>query len=166
MAQIGGRRDAGNTSIWMLVAIAAVAGLLIWIFFATQRVQDVAIVDADPANGEVAGEVTPVRITDLESNPEPHAGNRVVVRNVEVDGLLGSRTFWANAGPGRQFLVVIPETAGEVEAGQRLGSLEGTVRESSQEVLRQFIQAGALREDAFDDALFATHYLDVHRMVR
>jgi hypothetical protein len=165
MAQSGRRSDAGNSTIWMIVALAAVVGLIIWLMLATQRLDD--RVGIENGMEEVDGEpATTVTAQELEADPAAHEGTRVRLQNVQVDNMLGQRTFWANAGEARQFLVVVSAAqSGAIDAGARLSVVEGTVRTRTDEELDRWIQEGALRADARDDALFATHYLQAGRVV-
>lgn len=169
MADIDVQREkAGqNTWIWMAIAILAVAALLFWL--ASQEKAEAPVVMEDDSTEAVETDTTgaagggeTVDLVALAGAPTSYMGRTVVIEDVDVASNLGERVFWANVSGQNPFLVMVEDDAGDasIDTGDTV-DLEGTVEEVTESVVDEWIADGALRENARDEATFATHYLRV-----
>lgn len=171
MANISVEQKAGSRNSWILMAVAilAVVGLMAWLASATEDASRTVAVDegaaADTTRAAAAGGA--VALSEINAAPDTYAGRQVRVENVEVANKIGPRAFWANTGDGNQFLVALGSAVTDTTAiaqGNAV-TVSGMVVPRTDEVLEGWVQSGAVRPEAREDALFATHYLEVTEVV-
>jgi hypothetical protein len=161
------QKPAGNlTWVWALVAILAVGGLLVWLAVQSERVTTAAVVQEDaPGRGAAAapaaGDAEPAELGEVAAAPDPFIGRRLRFEEVEVAASLGPSAFWGNVPGANPFLVVFSPNVTEqpqLESGQTF-TIQGVINEVNEAALDEWVQSGAIRPGARDEAGFATHYL-------
>jgi hypothetical protein len=162
---------SGNLAwLWALVAILAVGGLMAWLAVQSNRlttqpiVQETAPRDA-PAGAAVDAE--PAVLGDVAAAPEPFVGRRLRMDGVEVAATLGPSAFWGDIPGANPFLVLFSPNLTErpeIEAGQSY-NLQGVINVVTDSLLNVWVESGAIRPGARDEAGFATHYLLAEEMV-
>jgi hypothetical protein len=169
----GGSGFGGSpTLIWAVVAILAVGGLFVWLAVASSRTTGTAVVQeeraervergavpADPEAGDAAV------FADVAAAPDPYIGQRLEFEDVEVAATLGPTAFWGDVPGANPFLVVIAPEAGDpgLEGGQTY-DIRGVVNLVTEELVSEWVESGAIRPGARDEASFATHYLLAERI--
>lgn len=161
--------------VWAVIAVLAVGGLMTWLAVQSERVTTAAVVEETPRNDRPArGAVgfddddpaEPAELADVAAAPEPVVGQRLAFRNVEVAATLGPSAFWGDVPGANPFLVLFSPNiadAPELEAGQTF-DLQGVINVVTEEALTEWVESGAIRPGARDEAGFATHYLLAERI--
>lgn len=162
----GGKSIAQQTWVWALVAVLSVVGLMWWLASASESVRETAVVQETPgrtddpaAGGAPAAEAA--ELGGIAAAPEGFVGRRIEVDGVQVAATLGPRAFWADVPGANPFLVLFtPDMTQQVQlaSGQRL-NVQGSVAAVTDSLLDVWVQSGAIRSQARDEAAFATHYL-------
>jgi HAMP domain-containing protein len=170
--------DAGTsrTITWALalLAVLAVAGLMAWLAVQSDRISTAAVVQEDaqatPAagTGAAAGGAEATELGAVAATPETYVGRRVRVDGVDVAATLGPSAFWGDVPGANPFLVLFSPNltqAPQLDAGQTY-NIEGVVNAVTETELDNWVQSGAIRPGARDEASFATHYILVEQMNR
>jgi hypothetical protein len=159
------QKPAGNlTWLWALVAVLAVGGLMAWLAVQSDRTTTAAVVQEQPA--EVVDPVDAVQLGALAGDPAAHEGREIRVE-APVAAQLGPRAFWGDVPGANPFLVVLTADtpAPALEPGRTV-TVEGWVLPVTDQLVDEWIAAGALTEGARAEATFATHALVADRVVR
>lgn len=157
------------TWIWMLVAVLMVGAFMVWLSIASEP-SEVAVVSEEDGNGDDADDPDAVTVSvgDFAANPDGHTGQRVRLREAQVQARLGEQAFWMELPGGVPYLVrMMPEVverAVTVNQGDRV-DITGQVHEMSDSVIADWEANGVLRtEGERMQAEFATTYLEAHRV--
>ncbi len=156
------KQDGNKSWILALVAILAIVGLMAWLF-STQSTTTQVVTDtvgADTAAVEEASTAETAELAAVGAAPDSFAGRVIRVEDVDVAAVLGERGFWADVPGANPFLVILgPEVADAAWLnGDATLSMEGTVEPVTEEVLDEWVTGTIIREQARDEAGFATHY--------
>jgi len=157
MADLSVTPNSRGRLLWFLVALAlaAIAGLLVWVAIRNERIDA-----ADAAEAAAAGPQA-VELTAVAAAADDYVGRPLSVGGVTVLVSLGPRAFWADV-PGRNpFLVALgPEvTDPEVAAEGQVLEILGAVHPLVEAQIDSLVRAGALNEASREEATFATHLL-------
>ncbi len=157
---------AQQTWIWALVAVLAVAGLMWYLAAASESARQTAVVEETAAGAATettaagpTGEAA--ELEGIAAAPETFIGRRLAVDNVQVAATLGPSAFWADVPGANPFLVLFSPDVTEqpqLASGQTL-DLQGSVAAVNDSLLDVWVQSGAIRPNAREEAAFATHYL-------
>jgi hypothetical protein len=160
-----------QTWVWALVAVLAVAGLFTWLAIESDRTTTAAIVqeEAPPAEpGVAAADAEPAELATVAGAPEPFIGRQLYIENVEVAATLGPSAFWGDVPGANPFLVLFSPNVTDppqLDAGQSY-NVQGVINAVNDSLLNVWVESGAIRPTARDEAGFATHYLLAERIVR
>lgn len=158
-----------DSRLWMLVAFVAIAALMGWLYYQTDRLDRTTTVAEAPAeqDDQDAAAYEPAEITAIAADADPFVGQRVALANVQVAALVGERAFWADAPGMNPFLVTYgPDLSApaRVQQGDRF-DLRGLIAAVEEELVDQWVASGAIAEERRMEVEFATHYLLAERMV-
>jgi hypothetical protein len=168
-----GESSRSLTWLWAVIAILAVGGLMAWLAVQSDRITTAAVVQEDddrraaPAAAQ-PGDAEPAELGAVAAAPEPFVGRRVSVDNVEVAANLGPSAFWGDVPGANPFLVMFSPNLTErpeLAAGQTY-SLQGVINVVTDSAINAWVETGAIRAGARDEASFATHYLLAEQIVR
>jgi hypothetical protein len=152
-----------STWLWMLLAVAAVLGLMAWL--ATRPDTTTQIVaeqtGAAPAGADFGVGADAVELSTLGANPDAYVNQEIVVRGADVAAVLGPRAYWADVPGANPFLVVLGQSVENIDApiaGQSY-DLQGRVQPVTEQMVNDWVTAGVIAPGSRDEATFATHYL-------
>ncbi|MEX2570290.1 MAG: hypothetical protein WD737_03225 [Gemmatimonadota bacterium] len=160
------KKSGGNlTAVWAVAAVVAILALMAWLFM-TQETTTEVITEAAVDTTEVEEEASTVEAVELSAvgaTPDAFAGREIRVDSVDVAAVLGNRGFWADVPGANPFLMILAPETGDPSwlNADATATFEGTVEEVTDAELDQWVQTQAIREQARDEASFATHYLRV-----
>jgi hypothetical protein len=168
----GGGGGSGNLAwLWALLAVLAVGGLMAWLAVQSNRITSEPIVQEtaprDAPAGTAAGPAEPAELGDVAAAPEPFVGRRLRIDNVAVAATLGPSAFWGDIPGANPFLVLFSPNVTErpeISAGQSY-SVQGVINVVTDSLLNVWVESGAIRPEARDEAGFATHYLLAENLV-
>lgn len=146
-------------------AIIAIVALMVWLF-STQTTTTQVVTDdtigTDAVEVEEASTAEVAELSAVGANPDAFAGRPIRVDDVDVAAILGERGFWADVPGANPFLVILAAEAGDAGwlDGDAELDMEGTVEPVTDEVLDAWVADGTIREQARDEAAFATHYFN------
>lgn len=164
------RRRAGQaTWLWMIIALAFVAGFLIWLAMTSQPTQvPVAALPTDsmaPPTGGVAQVISP---TAFQTQMKQLWGQDVELQDAEVSSALGTQMFWLQLPSGEPFLVKLDSAL--VAAGQTVPStghitVVGRVLQKTDSTLAAWQQSGALQTKGQQaQAEFGTTFIEARAL--
>jgi len=155
------RKSGGMTWIWALLAVAAVAGLMFWLYGQSQEAETAAVVEGDTTAVEAVAAGEAAELSAIAATPDAFSGRTLQVEGVPVAATVGPRAFWGDVPGQNPFLVVFADgvgTGATVAAGETY-TIVGTVQAVDEASLGQWVQSGAINEAQRDEASFATHAL-------
>ena len=174
MADDAKARGRSLTWLWMVVAVVAMGGFLVWLGAASEP-SAVAVVEEDggeeddAAGAGEAGVVEVVKDT-LAANKARYEGQRVRVAQVEATGALGDRVFWGELGDRANqvpILVRLDSAAAvgfQVQSGA-LYTLTGQVTRMSDSIATAWGEQGEFAGEGEQlQAAFADYYIQVSRI--
>jgi len=142
------RRAAGGryTWIWMVIAIAMIAGLMSWLAMTGQE-SAVAVVEEEP----VPTEAVAITLDDLVSNASGLSGQDVSLDGVQVASRLGTQAFWILLPNQNPYLIKLGSelvSAGfAVQSGEVL-NVVGRIVTMTDSVLAAWQQEGAITDES------------------
>jgi hypothetical protein len=166
-----GKSLAQQSWIWMIVAIVATLGLMVWLGVQSEQHRaQVALMEEERATTEVEDEdderYETVSLSAVSLSPEEYEGREVRVENVSVGADLGSGAFWAMVPDASPFLVVYGDEVQDpppvTEASVFV--IRGSVEALDPGSIDRWVETGRMHPDARQQLDFATHYLDAHRV--
>jgi hypothetical protein len=173
-ASTGGLAGGGMTWLWAAIAILSVAGLMAWLAIQSNRITTAAVVQegapagTTPGAAGAAGDAETAELAAVAGAPDTFVGRRLRVENVGVAATLGPSAFWGDIPGANPFLVLFSPNVTiqpQLEGGQRY-TVQGIINEVTEADVDQWVQSGAIRPGARDEAAFATHYLLAEQIVR
>jgi hypothetical protein len=152
--------------VWAAAAIAAVAGLMVWL--ATTQPVATTVVTAPSDTAAVAPAAETVELSALGAAPEQYAGREIQVANVPVTAPLGNRAFWADVPNGSPLLVVVDPSIQDASWVQSnaTATLQGTIQPVTPEAINGWVQQNQLLSEARPQAEFAQHHFAVTSVQR
>lgn len=159
------QKSSGMTWLWALLAVAAVAGFMFWLYAQSEQIESATAVQGDTAAvagaaGGTTGEAA--ELSAIAATPDAFAGRTLQVNGVPVAATVGPRAFWGDVPGQNPFLVVMGDgvqpAGGTLSAGQAY-DIVGTVQAVDEAALNQWVQSGAIGEGQREEASFATHVL-------
>jgi hypothetical protein len=153
------KKSSGDfTWIWAVAAIAAVLGLMFWLFTSQDEARVAGPVEREPV---AAAAVDTVDLAAVNADPDAYYGNEIFVDDAEIASVLGSGAFWVNVEGQNPFLVIVGADiadTGWLSTGATV-DLTGVVEPITDADLDRWVQTGALHPDARTQAAFVGHYL-------
>ena len=152
MAQGGSRaerRAAGGryTWIWMLIAIAMIAGLMTWLAMSGQQSTVAVVEEEEPGPAEAAA----ITLDDLQTNASALSGQSVSLDGVQVASRLGTQAFWILLPNQNPYLIKLgPElvSAGVAVQSGEVVALTGRVVTMTDSVLAAWQEEGAIADES------------------
>jgi hypothetical protein len=155
------------TWVWMLGSVVLVLGFLVWLGVTSEPSNLVAVREAAEEEVDDSAPAEAVTGEQLQTDAAGLRGRMIRVAGMEVAGTIGQRAAWLQLPNGNPFLVVLPpEAAGTLQYGQRV-TVEGVVRERTDEALAQWESEGIVQSDGDRmQAEFASDYIEVRRVTQ
>lgn len=158
-------KQGGNSRVILAIgAVIAIVALMAWLF-STQSTTTQVVTDGTVGTDAEVEEVSTAELAELSAvgaNPDAFSGRPIRVAGVDVAAVLGERGFWADVPGANPFLVILAAESGDAGwlDGDAAIDMEGTVEAVTDEVLDAWVADGTVREQARDEAAFATHYFN------
>lgn len=160
------------TWLWMLLALASVAGFLVWIGAASEPTSAVAVVEEDEGGeGEGGMEadsgLVVLQKDTLAADKARYAGQRVRVAQVEATGSLGDRIFWGELGDRANQVPILVRIDSAAAAGFQvqtggLYTLTGEVQPMTDSLATAWSEQGEFAgEGERMQAAFADYFIQV-----
>ena len=167
-----GRSLAQQSWIWMIVAVVATIGLMVWLGIQSEQHRaQVALMEEEQAAAEAEeledeNDYEAVALSEVAADPAAFEGRDVRVANVVVGADLGQGSFWAHVADASPFLVVYSAQVEDPPAVTPDGAFDihGRVRPIEPQDADEWIGTGRMHPDAREQLDFATHYLSARRV--
>lgn len=175
MTDSGSRRGAANLApILMILAFAAMAGLLFWLNQESAEFEDVPVPQEDTtavADTAGTGSAQTVSAMELRTGTASYMGQMVRVSGVPVAMSVGDEIFMIDLGEG-DTQALFPVHLDSVltargEAAPPSGAtvtVAGTVQAVNDSIVTAWLEAGAITEGDRPIVEYATHYVDARRI--
>jgi hypothetical protein len=163
------RSGRSLTWLWMIVAVVAIGGFLVWLGAASEP-SAVAVVEEeaeDDAADAAGGAFVDVVKDTLAANKGRYEGERVRVAQVEATGTLGDRVFWGELGDRANQVPILVrlDSAAAASSQVRTGSmytLTGQIVRMSDSIATVWGEAGEFAGESEQmQAAFADYYIQV-----
>jgi hypothetical protein len=164
----GAGEDQRLTWLMAALAILSVVGLMAWLAVQSDRITTAAAIAEQTAAADALADrdarragVEPAELGVVAADPDAFVGRRLQISDVEVAAPLGPSAFWGNIPGANPFLVLFSPNVTvqqEVASGQTY-DVQGVINVVNDSLLNAWVESGAIRPGARDEAGFATHYL-------
>lgn len=142
----------GTSSVLLVVALAATAGFLYWVYDQAQSMDQA--VSPEMADTASTGETGGFDAERLASSPEDAIGRDVALDSLEVSGSLGRGVFTVSLNDTTDFPVLMGgqliQQGATVYAGDRV-DLEGRIYTFNDSIRTEWVDRGAVDSASVED---------------